>query len=399
MRRLAAPEGGGLFDPLQLGAPVRGGLEFDLRMVLAEQSVLETILKRDPQENCDSKTLTELAKFSLDHHAPPLAHASQIAIATHVRQLVESLEQNEAKRHFNRFKSRRDYIFDPSFSNYWWRVAIAYAYVLVLDRFYSDGTLPDAEMSDLTDQYVAHLSDALSKAPNAEEKKLSAKARQLREMVLSNGSPASGTTGLGTSGDVVSLSEALRLLRFPPETLPTCKEAPVAADGSGSWQERLKTLAMPRHAGTLADLYELAKINANLDLDRLADEQKVPFCKALSDRRHNVDCVLDASKARKCETPRVTGALSGGLIMKLNSSDSSATNSLSRFRVDSREVWPFLADEIRKPRAEKELDPEELAKAAIDKRSDFARKIFLARKIRDGRTKCPERIWPSLRTC
>ena len=385
MRRLAAPEGSGLFDPLQLGESIRGGLEFDLRMVLAEQSVLETILKRGPQENCDDKTLTELAMLSLER-IPLwfLASELQKETAKNVRQLVKSLEHKDSKRKFDRFKFGRDYIFDQSFSNYWWRVAVAYAYVLVLDRLYNDQSLSDFEPGDLSDQYIALLSDALSKAPNAEEKKLSAKARQLRELVLSNGSSASGTTGLGTSGDVVSLSEALRLLRFPPETFPTCEEALPVVVGSVSWQDRLETLAMPRHAGTLADLYELSKINANLNLDRLTDGQKVPLCKALSDRRHNVDCVLDASKARKCETPRATGALSGGLIMKFNSGGASATDSLSRSRVDSREVWPFLADEILKRRAEKELDPEELAKAAIERRSDFARKIFLTRKIRDA---------------
>ena len=334
---------GRFFDPLGM-VEVESARDFDLRMVLFEQGIVQEIMQQRGKEmQSVGGILTRLAEIKLNTKVKDGYRHYQSEVYK-AGQMVNKLKEEKQKERFGRFdKQDGVYVFHPSFSNYWWRVAFGTAYVLALHGEADEET-----------SYFAYLERALDRAPGSPEE--SENARAAREL-FHELADVRGASARSREEEARVLDEALRLL-LPGDTEESewygCEasqnEVTEESIGTGDRMTVLRELAKPAHASTLAAAYEIAVSNGALEaMPRLgvlpADEEwRGKMCGAVDARFLRVRCILQGKQQDCAES-------SSGASLVLDTRDDGGADLITfgdshRVRRVLWDLWPFLSRTI-----------------------------------------------------
>ena len=400
MHRLARGKPDRWFDPLGRGIPIRDRLEFDTRMVLMEQAIVERLMAR-MRKTTESKTaacVEEQLSMLADSvqkmkPKPGIVHRHWNGYAAGL--LVQELQKAENWRIFARFSESGDYIFAPRFANHWWRVAIGVAYVLVLHEVQHQDVKRGAEAlvkkaDDQTDrvpeglrrEYLRRLERILEEAPRAG---LGKKAQETLEALTR-------TKGMGEAEEeaqTARLAQALEVLRpserprtwqgCNPDTLEvTRREAP----RHDRWSRILRALAHEAHETTLADAFESAGVAGHTKLpDRLPAGAHTgayrDVCRTIQRRKDRTLCLL--AGRRWCKDDEAMKRRREGIDAVLLDYESATARTL---RMELPATWPFLVEAIEEAaRSPKDATPEQLAAEAVSRRARWERDIAQAQRL------------------
>ena len=400
MHRLARGKPDRWFDPLGRGVPIRNRLEFDTRMVLMEQAIVEHLVAQRRKTTgsetaaCVEEQLSMLAdSVQKMKPKPGIVHRHWSGYTAGL--LVQELQKPENSGKFARFSESGDYVFAPRFANHWWRVAIGVAYVLVLHEAQRQGVEPSAgalieKAGDETDrvpeglrrEYLRRLERILEEAPRAG---LGKKAQETLEALTR-------TKGMGEAEEeaqTARLAQALEVLRpsdrpriwqgCDPDTLEvTRREAPK----HDRWSRILRALAHEAHETTLADAFESAGVAGHTKLpDRLPAGAHAgayrDVCRTIQRRKDRTVCLL--AGRTWCKNDEAMERRREGSYAVLLDYESATARAL---RMELPATWPFLVKAIEgAARSPEDATPEKLAAEAVSRRARWERDVAQAQRL------------------
>ena len=400
MHRLARGKPDRWFDPLGHGVPIRNRLEFDTRMVLMEQAIVEHLMAqmRKTTESkttaCVEKQLSMLAdSVQKMKPKPGIVHRHWSGYTAGL--LVQELQESNNQNIFARFSESGHYVFKPHFANHWWRVAIGVAYVLVLHEAQrqkfepSDGALVE-KAGDQTDrvperlrkEYLRRLERILEEAPR---EGLGKNAQETLEALTRT----KGMEEAEEEAQTARLAQALEVLRpsdqprtwqgCNPDTLEvTRREAP----RHDRWSRILRALAHETHETTLADAFESAGVTGHTKLpDRLPASAHTgvyrDVCRTIQRRKDRTLCLL--AGRRWCKDDEAMKRRREGSYAVLLDYESATARAL---RMELPATWPFLVEAIEEAaRSPEDAPPEQLAAEAVSRRARWERDVAQAQRL------------------
>ena len=375
IRRLANRRTISWFDPLGKGKEITNSLDFDVRMVLMEQSLVKNQIQKLDKKDSESvnSMLTELASSTLRLEPEQNANHNQW-ISCKVGDLIYGTLGNN-KTQFRSFNESSDeYIFDPTFENYWWRVAIGIAYVLVLREDNPRATT--CGVSDgLSNKFLGTLNKVLEEAPkkNLKEKEQEVVRKVINTQGLSDGEIQRQTDLVDRALKNLKGSKDIKWQGCDTSNLIVTRRR---LESDVSWEEILTTLTKDYHAMTLSEVFESAGgTNGDTLLVSLGrdDSTREFTCDAIEARKIKTWCLLNGEVDCYAAETGVFAGSNDEIVAFIDFASADA----AKLRSELPAIWPFLVEAIE----EGKTDPYLIARRSIDLRSEWEREVAQARLL------------------
>ena len=389
---------GTLFDPLGRGR-VESAREFDVRMVLFEEGIVEDWLRRHRPDVADAiDPITASIRHRLALVPEEGAHGPYWTRYV-AGELVRDLAEGNTRRKLKGKGIAAKAVFEPDFANYWWRVAIGVAEILALHSERDDGPVATRDAGkqragEMRKDYLETLAGLVAAAPPAQVGPEAAHLVQSLRAVR-------GEAGLAVDEDRAALRAGLAVLfpleRDPPDTgwygcslsddgpNVTTHAEPALPKDRREWKEVLKTLDAPEHAATLASAYESAAHGGASDRPPSLDPGHPLAEKACTNvelRRTQTACLLAPGR---CADPAVLerpstllGPVQEGERVEFLAYEGREASAL---RAALPVLWPFLATAIRRDPYLHEKSLDELVASVLAERDTWHRRVEQARLL------------------